>query len=147
IRDLGIAFHLDVAEAVIGEAGMPGFLAAAFQGVGEILGAARASLGDEAFSVKQFTRGKTDRGPGLSAHGDLRPAGKILSKVVNVDSRRGLGGLYGMEHLHHPDGRLGLRDQVLRGIINDLNRFPALRGKSGLVPSWLLLARVVILSA
>ena len=88
----GEAGHLDVAEAVIGEARLPDFGASALEGV-EIGGARRAQVGDveRAIGLQRFGMAQRDLGALGAGDAQTAPAHHVLAHIEDVDA--------GLEHL------------------------------------------------
>src|SRR5580692_5331061 len=88
IRRTGFAvLNLHIAESVIAEPRMPGLHSAAAQRVRIPLRAPGTSLPRKPILVEKFARDQFHYGTAPPADCDLRPTGKILSQIVDRDSR------------------------------------------------------------
>src|SRR5438046_709315 len=93
-----VAARLNVPEAGVGEARLPGFgFAGAAEGVGERDGRAGVLLGDVTMVVEEFAGGEGDALVRDAASDDDRATGKILTEVVDAFAGRRLGNFRGAE--------------------------------------------------
>src|ERR1700722_632026 len=106
LRRAGVAaLNLHIAESVIAEPRMPRLSSTAAQGIRIPLRTAGASLPRKAILVEQFARDQLYHGSALATDRDLRPAGKVLSQVVDRDPRLGICQLDGQVHMRLADRR------------------------------------------
>ncbi len=149
----GGAFHLDVAEAVVGESGLPGLLAAALEGVGERDLITRAGVGavlrDQAILVQQLAGKQLDLAAGGSAHHDFRPAGEVFTEVVDENPRARLGDRQRCQGSRHDDGGCVLSPERSSRSADLQSCGPVVTAvaRRGLIPTSGLQARIEILSA
>ena len=148
------AFDLKIAESIVAEQGMPGFVAVAFKRIDEV--GKRHSLAwwtsptaliDESFRVEDFGGRDLDRGTGRPAKHDLRPAGEVLAQIVDEDAWGRLGDALWLECLDHADRRGRLGHKASAGAVNGCGGVPVALVEAGLVPAGLFEAGVVVLAA
>src|SRR5579884_2817209 len=128
------AFDLKIAEAVVAEALMPVLNTRTLQRVAEPFRAAGTSLGDEAGGIEQFAGNDFDARPSRAPNCNLRPAGHVLSQVIDIDTGFRLSDSYGLINLHHANRRNLLRHQSAAGRGHDYGLWKRGFVQSGFIP-------------
>ena len=96
------ALDLDVAEAVVGEAGRPGLLAPAAQRVGPAVGLARGLLVGPPVGRQQLGGRERHRAAALAPHAEPHDARGVLAEVVEDDARADRLHAHRPQRLHDP---------------------------------------------
>jgi hypothetical protein len=143
----GKAGELDVAEAVEGEGGLVSLFSVT--GKSEIVCGERGAevFGvDGAVGVEDFGKAKTNLCARFTLDADVREACHVLTEVVDVDARRGLGEGFGVEGHFDADGLVVLRNDGGLERLDGLGRMPAGVAEAGGRPPGLLETCVVRLA-
>ena len=116
----GAALQLNIAEAVIGEGGLPACLAAAADVYIVIFCPAQVFLVYRAVLIEHFGKAQGYRAAAGKLGFDFYPACKVLTEIVYIYSRRGRAYAYRLHILCYPYGLGKLR---LHGIAGRGNRY------------------------